>query len=295
MQNSCKRVTFFILVSIAIPLFILSFVCLGGANDAYGKNHVVSTFDGDGSEDLCLKEERILGKTTTGMFLWHYTSAAVCFSVFAFFLILMLFVKCGDGVRTNSFLCSAWLLLLVVPLTVIPALRMDGFLTGSYWLFFIPYMLLALSLPILFVGCCCCTSRACEAKLVAPMPVGYLLFLAGLILYIIRFDNITHPPPFTYTFILLFPALAFFLALASVFHYYLKSMSWHGPDRVKWGDFFLCYIPSFFTTLILFGVFILPFSLRKDLVFQTSYHFVFIPHYILALVLSIALVVMGIL
>lgn len=329
-----KFVIFFFLlcISIMVSTIVLSFVCLG-ANDPDGGIAKVNSFtslqlhvslsswpSSQSSpfgflikEDLVSKEEEertdevegsTVKKSTQVLFLWHFTSAAVCFSLFIVVVCALLLIY-FEIIYSDKCYCYAWLILLIIPLAIIPAVRMDGFSTASYWLFFIPYLLLALVLPVLF---CYYVSTEVEfdykhtrSLVTGTAPVSYVLLLAGLVLWILRLDSVL-PPSFKYTFIFIFIAVGFFCGFFPAADGLLRSfleIMFYTVDEIdeihNYKFEYPCGCDSAFSllvyngvyivfTLVLYGGCFLPFTLRKDLVFHTSYHFTLIPHHIINII-----------
>lgn len=325
----CKAVIFFILSCVVVSTVVLSFVCLQRADGIHDKHHgpnsfsspqlrlllispqssqssIILTSSGKDAEDLVGEEEEKEDeiesstgeKVTHVLFLWHFTAAAVCFSIFIVVAVVLLLIYNKvyeeDEDRNKCLRYFYWVPLLAIPLAVVPAVRMDLFSTASYWLFFIPYLLLALALPMLyfywvFTDWVQRESVSFRCYVIATAPVSYVLFVAGLVLCILRLDKIL-PPSFQYAFVFIFPAVGFIFASFPAFDYLM-----YDPDEVD-AEFseYQCVpcaiVVSIVVTMVLYGGFVLPFTLRKEHVFDTSYHFALIPYYILIVIVLLYLI-----
>lgn len=260
-----------------------------------------AVFNGNEKKDVIWKEkdedeeeenEQYLMESKDIFFFWHFTTAAICLVLSSVFFILEFFFYKLFPLQERTFTRSdlySLLLLLLLPL-LLPAVRMDEFTKVTYWVFFIPAIISMVALLVLvFVlqtkqidlfkynsAHYCCIWRV-------TFPLTYLLVLGGFILFVMRIDK-TLPSSMLvfdrYTVILLFPVLGVLLLVfvwaCSNYHRY--------RDDCK---IFFMPIASF----VVYGGFLLPFCLRKDGVFTTSYHYVMIPWYIAGAFVCIYIVV----
>lgn len=223
-------------------------------------------------------------------FLWHFTTAAVC--IFLSVLVFALFYYYMN--RDNL----VWLVLLVVVLlmvTVFPALRMDGFIAVSYYFLFIPASLIVLVFLVLSVVLCCFPYWVYRLPMPRPypiacprfgrrtfccvfgtgFPVAALLVAAGYVLVVLNLEG-EMSGAWPYSLLLLLPTAGVLFIQA------------------VWKCRFGCSFSFWFVLApVIFGGFVLPFCLRIDGLFHTSYHFVFIPIYISIFVVEIVFVCYG--
>lgn len=224
-------------------------------------------------------------------FLWHFTSAAVCLalSIVCFVAVVTIRADC------DCEMCVVQLIGYLSVLLVLPCIRMDEFTKVSHWVFFIPAILVMAGLFVAVNAIICCMDRGdmpdilylddmsrsgynCACRMCSP--VVYLLVLAGFILFVMRLDGVL-PDSFSYAVVFVFPTSGILLELLV-----LSCCDCSENDRCTL--FLSLLVPP-----VVYGSFILPFALRKDQFFKTSYHFSLIPWYLLVVTVGVFVIVMA--